>query len=135
MATRRTELDDALALAIGQMRQVWHRRLRALDLTPPQGIALRLLADTPAPMRMIADALGCDASNMTGIADRLEERGLVERRIDRADRRVKLLSLTDAGRELIARLDAPMTGEIAGMARLTATERAQLADLLQRAFA
>jgi DNA-binding MarR family transcriptional regulator len=134
VTSRRTALDDALSLALGQMRHVWHRRLRALDLTPPQGITLKMLADAPAPMRLIADALSCDASNMTGIADRLEERGLVERRVDAADRRVKLLSLTVAGRELIARIDAPIADELPGVARLSGPERAQLADLLQRAF-
>ncbi len=129
-----TDLDAALALAIGKLRAVWHRRMRALDLSPPQGITLKMLAETPLPMRAIADVLTCDASNMTGIADRLEERGLVERTTDATDRRVKLLQITEAGRAVLASIDAPLSSELSGLGSLTDDERAQLADLLHRAF-
>jgi DNA-binding MarR family transcriptional regulator len=129
-----TDLDAALALAIGQLRAVWHRRMRALDLSPPQGITLKMLSESPLPMRAIADVLTCDASNMTGIADRLEERGLVERTTDATDRRVKLLQLTDAGRSVLASIDAPLSSEISGLAVLADAERSQLAILLHRAF-
>ena len=44
-------------------------------------------------MSSLAELLVCDASNITGIADRLEARGLVERRSVGADRRVKTLAL------------------------------------------
>ncbi|MBW3630045.1 MAG: MarR family transcriptional regulator, partial [Gemmatimonadetes bacterium] len=61
--------------------------------------ALLALAEA-APMRSLAGQLRCDASNVTGLADRLEVRGLVTRVGQQGDRRVKLLALTDAGRAL-----------------------------------
>lgn len=63
-----------------------------------------VMLSTPAPMRDLAEQLACDRSYITGIADQLQERGLVER-VPGRDRRVKLLQLTDAGvakRDLIA---------------------------------
>ena len=54
------------------------------------------LLDEPRPMGELAQHMHCDNSNMTGIVDRLAERGLVERRPAEGDRRVKLVALTDA---------------------------------------
>ena len=62
------------------------------DLSPMQAHVLRLLEpDQPLPMRTLARKLCCDASNVTGIVDRLEERGLVRRDAAPGDRRVKML--------------------------------------------
>lgn len=133
-ATDRSPLDDALALVIGRMRAIWHRRMRAFDLTPPQAISLRKLLEGPLPMGSVAEVLSCDASTLTGIADRLEERNLIQRQVDPTDRRVKLLALTDAGRQLVASIDGPFTTDIPGIAALTEPERAELTQLLLRAF-
>ncbi len=70
-----------------------------LGLTDMQGYAMWLL-DEPMPMGELARRLGCDNSNITGIVDRLESRGLIERRPSPEDRRVKLLVLTKKGEEL-----------------------------------
>jgi DNA-binding MarR family transcriptional regulator len=56
--------------------------------------------DRPKPMRDVAEHLSCNNSNLTAITDRLEERGLVKRTLDPDDRRVRLLVLTDKGREI-----------------------------------
>ncbi len=128
-------LDEALALVIARMRDIWHKRMRAIDLTPPQSIAMRKLLDGPLPMGSVAEVLSCDASTLTGIADRLEERGLIERRVDAGDRRVKLLALTTAGRNLVTSIDGPFTAEIPGFVSLSETERAELTRLLFRLFA
>jgi DNA-binding MarR family transcriptional regulator len=122
-------------LVIARMRDIWHRRMRALDLTPPQSIALRKLLDGPLPMGTVADVLSCDASTLTGIADRLEERHLIQRQIDPSDRRVKLLALTDTGRALVQSIDGPFTAEIPGYADLSEGERTELTQLLLRLFA
>ena len=83
---------------------------RELDLFPPQLMALKAL-DRPRPMSEVAATLACDSSNLTGITDRLEERGLVRRSADERDRRVKLLVLTEEGKRLrrkaVARLNQP----------------------------
>ncbi len=128
------QLDEALGLVIGRMRGIWHRRMRSFDLTPPQSITLRKLLDGPLPMGSVAEVLSCDASTLTGIADRLEERDLIQRQVDPADRRVKLLALTDAGRNLVESIDGPFTTEIPGLAALSEADRATLTRLLLRAF-
>ena len=72
----------------------------ASSLTPAQGNLLYLLEPgKPTTMVALAKFLGCHDSNITGLVDRLEARGLVERRNDPADRRVKLIALTDEGAE------------------------------------
>src|SRR6187401_763706 len=75
--------------------------LAELGLGFAQAHALRMLdPEDPIPMSALAERLFCDASNVTGIVDRLEKRGLVERRSAEGDRRVKALTLTSAGVEL-----------------------------------
>ena len=61
-----------------------------------------LEADGPLPMRVLADALDVSQASATGIVDRMEQRGLVERRRDGEDRRVVRVVLTDEGGHLIA---------------------------------
>ena len=69
-----------------------------LGLTPAHYRALSILdPDQPRPMRAMASTLCCDASMATWLVDRLEERGLVERRTPPRDRRVKTVVLTPLG--------------------------------------
>src|ERR671923_104388 len=76
-----------------------------LGLAPMQLHALRLIEPgAELPMSSLAGKLFCDASNVTGIVDRLEARGLIERRPAAHDRRVKLLALTDEQQDLHAPL-------------------------------
>src|SRR5438445_5667984 len=80
------------------------------DLSPVQCHVLHLLEpDQPLPMGRLAETLSCDASNVTGLVDRLEARGLVERRPSGADRRVKVLQLTPTGSRLRSHLLRRMT--------------------------
>jgi DNA-binding MarR family transcriptional regulator len=72
--------------------------LARLRLTPNDVRALTELDGTSGrTMRSLAEEWGCDASNATWIVDRLEKRGLVERRAKPGDRRVKLVVLSAAG--------------------------------------
>jgi DNA-binding MarR family transcriptional regulator len=74
------------------------RLLAQLRLTPNDVRALTELDGTSGrTMRSLAEEWGCDASNATWIVDRLEKRGLVERRAKPGDRRVKLVVLSTAG--------------------------------------
>ena len=69
-----------------------------LELSPAQCHLLHLIEpDHEMPMGQLAGALSCDASNVTGLVDRLECRGLLQRRSSDEDRRVKVLSLTPLG--------------------------------------
>jgi DNA-binding MarR family transcriptional regulator len=75
--------------------------LRELGLTPGHLKALAIIhPDEPRPMGVMADIMRCDASQMTWLVDRLEERGLVERRTLPSDRRVKSIALTPRGVEV-----------------------------------
>src|ERR1700704_2114657 len=68
------------------------------DLSPVQCHVLHLIEPgRPLPMSRLADTLSCDASNVTGLVDRLEGRGLVQRQASARDRRVKDLHLTPTG--------------------------------------
>jgi len=72
--------------------------LEKFNLTPNDARALQSLdAATGRPMRELAAEWGCDASNATGMVDRLEKQGLAERRTIATDRRVKLVVLTRRG--------------------------------------
>jgi DNA-binding MarR family transcriptional regulator len=93
-----------LDLAMGQ-RNRFFRILQGFGLTPGDMRALAVLdPDEPRPMGALAEACQCDASNVTWMVDRLEERGLVERRMHASDRRVKTVALTPRGVETKAKL-------------------------------
>jgi DNA-binding MarR family transcriptional regulator len=107
-------LEFFFAKARPRMLELW----REFDLMPPQQMALGLLLDAPRPMGELAQHMHCDNSNITGIVDRLTERGLVERGAAAGDRRVKLVALTGPGRELaeeLARRRALPPDEIAAL--------------------
>lgn len=75
-----------------------NRALEKFNLTPNDARALHSLdAEEGRPMRELAEEWGCDASNATGMVDRLEKQGLAERRSVATDRRVKLVVLTKLG--------------------------------------
>jgi len=105
------------------------------DLAPAQLGALKALdPDDPVPMRCLAEALACDNSNVTGIVDRLEARGLVERQPAPSDRRVKMLVVTPEGAELRRRVKERMEEPPEALARLNEDEQVQLRDLLRKAL-
>ena len=105
------------------------------ELSPPQAMALlRLDPGEGMPMRRLACALHCDTSNVTGIVDRLEDRGLVERRADPADRRVKRLVLTPEGAALHEALRTRLVQPPEPLQQLSAGEQRVLRDLMRRAL-
>jgi DNA-binding MarR family transcriptional regulator len=104
-----------------------------LGISAAQAEVLECLEpDRPTAMCRVAERLGCDPSNVTGIVGRLEARGLVERRPDPADRRIRNLVLTDAGRHLRARLAARLAEPPALLARLSAADREALCSIRRR---
>lgn len=104
-----------------------------LDLSPVQCHVLHLIEpDRPMPMNRLAETLSCDASNVTGLVDRLESRGLVQRCPSTGDRRVKVLALTPAGSRLRARLLKTMTARQLPLSRLSAEEQRTLVRILER---
>lgn len=78
-------------------------------ITPVQFAALQTVADQPGlDQRTLARTIGFDTSTIAGVIDRLEARGLMNRRPAPADRRVRLLSLSDQGQRLLNDVVPPM---------------------------
>jgi len=106
-----------------------------LALSPMQCHVLRLLEPgKPVQMRHLADCLGCDASNVTGIVDRLEARGLLERRAAAHDRRVRVLAVTRRGATLRTRVLTRLAEPPAAIASLTPIEQRRLCTILRKAI-
>ena len=104
-----------------------------LQLSPAQCHVLHLIEpERPIPMGELAETLACDASNVTGLVDRLESRGLVRRSPSAADRRVKVLDLTPTGSRLRTLLLDRMTTPPVTLKRLSAREQQALVRILTR---
>ena len=102
-------------------------------LAPAQAIALKHLdPETGTPMSELARSLGCDNSNVTGIADRLEGAGLVERRPSPTDRRVKTLVLTAKGAEIRAAHQRRITAAPPEFQALSDADAAVLLEILHQ---
>ena len=100
-------------------------------LSPKQLVLIwRLPPGSTVSMREMGDKLSCDASFMTGMVDRLEEDGLIERRPDPGDRRVTLIALTDEGAEFRDRALAALHEPPEEFGALDRDELDQLATLL-----
>jgi DNA-binding MarR family transcriptional regulator len=83
-------------------------------------------------MRALADTWHCDASTVTWIVDRLEKRGLVERRAHERDRRVKVVGLSAEGEKLRAQLLDDLYRPPATMALLSRRDLQALRRLATR---
>ena len=141
MDTTRARERSAGAEAWELLTRLFHdhrRRFMAIahefELAPQQIAALKTLHERGAiPMSELAGSLRCDTSNVTGIVDRLEQRGLVERRNDASDRRVRLLELTERGAELGREVGRRMRRPPAELTRLSVADQRALRDILRRA--
>ena len=137
---KRTRLSTAAEAWILMHRIHWAEKPRFMaigqefDLAPQQGMALRALHE-PRPMGELAKFLACDNSNVTGIVDRLEERGLVTRQPAEHDRRVKLIVLTEEGHRVRREIERRITEPPRAIAALSPADQVALRDILRRALA
>ena len=102
----RVELDALPGHHIRRLHQIavaiFLQETEVHGLTPVQYAAMQAVANTPGfDQRTLAGTVGFDTSTIGGVVDRLEARGLMVRRASPNDRRVRLLTLTDAGRALL----------------------------------
>lgn len=132
-ADANAELFELLLRLTRRLSEHAERRLRGYQIASKHNWALQAL-DEPMPMNVLAERMGTDASYLTGIADRLEERGLVERRPHPTDRRIKYLALTDEGHRLRRELRRRLWSDVPALQALTPDERDQLRRLLTRAL-
>jgi len=104
-----------------------------VGLPKQQAYALHLLAHHPGlSMSALGDLLGTDPSTVSGLVDRLEARGLIERHSASDDRRVKMLTITERGSEVDSQVDALLRVRPRGCGALSDVEQETLADLLER---
>jgi len=125
-------LVQAVLALSERMRRHYAARVDEFDLTSTQAHLLRELAPAPRPMGELAGRLACDASNVTGLTDRLEARGLVERRAAPGDRRVKVLALTNEGERVQRALWERLMTDSPVAAGLDHQDQRVLLGLLQR---
>jgi DNA-binding MarR family transcriptional regulator len=102
-----------------------------LPLAPLRALLVLPLAQA-LPMRQLARRLGCDNSYVTALVDSLEERGLAVREQHPSDRRVKVIALTDRGREVAKRAQLAGIEPPAAFDALGPAEMITLRDLLRR---
>lgn len=122
-----------------QILHIWQRMKSTIeafaaehDLTLQQIFVLyHLYAEDHILMGTLAKNLHCDASNVTGLVDRLQSAALISRRELPQDRRAKELAITPKGRALIDSL-IPCLPDGIGLHRLQASEIAELSGLLSK---
>jgi DNA-binding MarR family transcriptional regulator len=138
MAEAKVAAGQQILPLIDQLSRVGRRAIDAgLSgcLRPRHIIALRLLDSRgPVTQHALGTALSLDPSNVVGLLNELEERGLVERRRDPADRRRHIVSLSAAGAAELAQAYSRfglIEDEL--FSALSAAERATLYELLVRA--
>ncbi|MGH7245251.1 MAG: MarR family winged helix-turn-helix transcriptional regulator [Phycisphaerales bacterium] len=125
VAAARAEVVELLFSYVERLRTHFESVAVEHDLTAMQAKVLMFLGDAE-PMRCVADNLGCDPSNITGVVDRLQDRGFLTRTEDPNDRRVKILHATPAGKRLRETIGMDLFRDMPGMNSLS---RAQVADL------
>ncbi|HEX4829508.1 MAG TPA: MarR family transcriptional regulator [Trebonia sp.] len=129
--------DDGLAGALAQAAFMTMAVLSKAgadhDLSLTQLRVLGILRDRRLRMTALADFLGLEKSTMSGLIDRAEKRGLVQRAPSAGDRRVVEVFLTPAGHELAARFTGHVQAALRPMtSQLTAAEQHRLQALLER---
>lgn len=129
------ELDrvwQALVSLVMETRGDWRRNVSNATGLPFSRIrALRRIAARPLTLGELADAMGCDAPAATVAVNDLEARGLVERRADEHDRRVKIVSLTAEGKRAMSAVRQVTDAAPAALSELPAGDLADLVRILK----
>jgi len=115
----------------------WKQRIpqvaSSLDLNPGAMNALLFLsADDPKPMGALAEAFRVDASHVTWLVDRLEEKGLAERLPHPTDRRVRVIAITKKGQRVRDEIEARLFEAPGELTALTRDELTQLQSVLRK---
>lgn len=98
-------MDESIGFVINKTSQAikkeFSRRLKAYDLTPEQWSALNRLGEEDGlTQKDLAERTYKDSPNTTRIIDKLEKKGLLQRREDPEDRRAFQIFLTESGKSL-----------------------------------
>jgi DNA-binding MarR family transcriptional regulator len=134
-------LDEFYTALINFVLLAKHQVIRAAanhDLTNVQAMLLLMLRNNePRPMNSFCGALGCDPSNITGIVDGLQKKGLITRSENPQDRRVKVVRIEPQGTAVRNALMADIThdGNDAIVTQLSPEEFTTFATLMQKVAA
>ncbi|WDA40428.1 MarR family winged helix-turn-helix transcriptional regulator [Erythrobacter sp. BLCC-B19] len=117
-----------------QLRRLFDDRVRGIGLTGPQARLLLALERHPDQNQAFyAERLEIEPITLTRIVDRLEDAGWIERQADPADRRARILHLTDKSRGIVSRLRMSVEGLTEDMLEgFAPDERAVFAQMLDR---
>lgn len=128
------EIGYRLADNSRQLRRLFDERVRSLGLTGPQARLLLSLERYPKENQAFyAERLEIEPITLTRIVDRLEDAGWIERKSDPADRRARILHLTDKSRGIVARLTASVDALFEEMLEgVDPAEQVTFANLLER---
>jgi DNA-binding MarR family transcriptional regulator len=128
------QLEYLIAEVLRLQLRVYNGRFRSTGLSQSQvNTLLHLQRAEQLGQTELSERLGMKKAAMGTLIDGLEGKGLVERTRSREDRRVQLVSITDAGEHVVAEVDR--MGEELGIeyrAGITREERRQLVSILQR---
>lgn len=129
------EVVELLVAMSARLSQHFVARAAEFGLSAAEGkVLLALEPGESLSMRAIARKLGYDASNLTGIVDKLEDRGAVERCPDPSDRRVKAIVATEHGLQLRERLLGRLRADAGPVRALTDSQLRDLRTLLRQAM-
>ncbi len=120
---------------MGALRMRFNRDLARYGLTLPQFMALLSLEKGEGFCRMGPLAISALQSlpSMTGVVDRLEEKGLVERQRDPKDRRSVVVILTEKGESLLSQIKAERNRTLQEILKgLSPEEIASLNSILEK---
>jgi DNA-binding MarR family transcriptional regulator len=120
--------QDLLGI-IGRLKTSLAALSEKYDLTIMQVHALYAISQGDSTMGKVATTLHCDASNVTGIVDRLVAAGLLTRAEGALDRRTKTLQLTSKGHGAIDDIYSKLPAQL-GCSRLSEAERATLHEIV-----
>lgn len=101
METNPQQFCDDLIILIAHIKEVMSDLAEENGLTPIQQHALYVILEGESTMGNLAASLHCDASNVTGIVDRLIAQDLVTSKPSPHDRRAKILALTPRGQQIM----------------------------------
>ena len=136
-AAATVDLESLPGHYIRRMHQIavaiFLQETEAHGLTPVQYAAMQTVANLPGvDQRTLARTIGFDTSTIGGVIDRLEARGLLRRNASPQDRRVRLLTLTDAGSALLATaIPSMLRAQERMLEPLPKSERAEFMRLLR----
>ncbi|GAA1566094.1 MarR family transcriptional regulator [Actinomadura kijaniata] len=135
MAVRplRDDLILLLAVTAHVSKETMEEHLATMDLSVREHVVLNAIAEGAPTQLAIARKAGLDKSTLIPVLDQLERKALVERHPDPADRRARVVTMTDAGRRSLTRSTRTVARtETELLADLTPDERTQFLAMLQR---